>query len=326
MSDGMVIFYIVLFIGIFAVYALDLLSNELRERNLESLLYKKFEIDEYIKVVGEYGAKSRNKQKITKYNIYKAQGLYYKGEKEKALEWLKIAEPEVQKTDDIYMKIIYSTTIFKILFSIGYNDNIEQIYQNNKKIIDKMLASTSSKYDGLYINGLYEYVKGNEKEAYELFTEAKKNAMNKLQKTMISFELAKLCIKMGKIEEAEIETEIVMNTKKKSKNYLFVYDELEKLVKETRSQSINISSVDKDLEEQHRKEALDKMNKEVEEAINNEGKIAKDVKPDENGNMPKEEVDEDIKKLQEEEAFKEQLDNLTKNLHEEMLIQNNINK
>ena len=103
---------------------------------------------------------------------------------------------------------------------------------------------------------------------------------------------------------------------------------LEKIIKETRSQSINISSVDKDLEEQQRKEALDKMNKEVEEAIlKGDDKDTKEVKTDENGNIVKEkEIDEDVKKLQEEEAFKEELENLTKNLHNEMLVNNNLNK
>lgn len=328
LSEGAIIFYIVVIIGAFILYALDLINNELRERNLESLLFKKFEVDEYIKVVSEYGAKSRNKAKITKYNIYKAQGLYYKGENEKALEWLKVAEPEVEKSEDMYLKMIYASTFFKILFDIGYNDKVEQIYQKNKKIIDKMITSSTNKFDGLYISGLYVKVKGLNKEAYEIFSEAKNYAIHKLQKVMLSFQLAQVCIALSKIEEAEIETENVMNTKKKSKNYLFVYEVLEKIIKETRSQSINISSVDKDLEEQQRKEALDKMNKEVEEAIlKGDDKDTKEVKTDENGNIVKEkEIDEDVKKLQEEEAFKEELENLTKNLHNEMLVNNNLNK
>ncbi|MCQ2979183.1 MAG: CDC27 family protein [Clostridia bacterium] len=314
-SGNAILIYIAIIIIIFIIYALDLINNELRERNLENLLYKKLEVDDYLKVVSEFAAKSRNKTKITKYNIYKAIGLYYKGENDKALEWLKMADSEVQKSEDIYLKILYTSTIIKILFTLGYNDTVEAVFQKNKAIFDRMLPLQTYKFDAYYLLGTHDFLQGNAKEAYEKLQEAKKNAMNKLEKTMASYQLAKICLEISKIEEAELEVENVMNTKRKSKNYLFIYEELEKVIKERRSQTVNISSVDKDLEEEQRQEALEKMNKEVEEAIENE-----EIKPKEQTE------DADVKKLREEEDFQKQLENMTKNLHNEMLVQNNLNK
>ena len=53
LSEGAIIFYIVVIIGAFILYALDLINNELRERNLESLLFKKFEVDDIITTSAE---------------------------------------------------------------------------------------------------------------------------------------------------------------------------------------------------------------------------------------------------------------------------------
>ena len=146
-SGNAILIYIAIIIIIFIIYALDLINNELRERNLENLLYKKLEVDDYLKVVSEFAAKSRNKTKITKYNIYKAIGLYYKGENDKALEWLKMADSEVQKSEDIYLKILYTSTIIKILFTLGYNDTVEAVFQKNKAIFDRMLPLQTYKFD-----------------------------------------------------------------------------------------------------------------------------------------------------------------------------------
>ena len=126
------------------------------------------------------------------------------------------------------------------------------------------------------------------------------------------------------IEQEKIDKLIIYSTSPVMKvvGEVEVLDKLEKIIKERRSQSNNISTVDKDLEEQDRLEALEKMNKEVEEAINNDEikKTEEEVK-----GVSKEE-DADVKKLREEEELKSQLEEMTKNLHNEMLIQNNLNK
>lgn len=327
LSGNAIIFYMVVIILAFAIFAVDMVNNEIKERNLENLLYKRLEVDEYLKVVGEFSARSRSKAQITKYNTYKALGLYYKDEKDKALEWLKVVVSDVESSNDIHIKILYTSVIFKILFRIGYNENVEKIYQSKKFIIDEMLKMKEYTSQAHYLLGIYNYEKKEYKIAYEELIEARKTAFNKLDKTMISYQLAKTCLELDKMEEAEREAENVMNTKHSAKNNLFIYDDLDKIIKERRAKTNTISSVDKDLEEERQLEALEKMNKEVEEAIDNPSVTTKEAKGSETDvNVPKKEIDQDVLKLKEEEDLKNQLDQMTQNLHNEMLINNNLNK
>ena len=330
-GEILTIFFVGILLGAFAIYAIDLILNEYNERKIYNTLYRRIEVDEYIDLVSSLIARSKKFARKVRYSIYKAVGLYYKGDNEQALEWLKKVSADIPNIEEKDIKFYYASVLLKILFRMPYSEAIHDQYKANKDVIEQMKNIPSFKFDALYLEGVYKGLKGKYKDAYEQLSSIDKIATNKLDKTMLSFELVKVCIHIDRLEEAELRTEEVMNTKKNSKNNLFVYRELENLAKEQRGSTKTISSVDKDLEEQKQQEALEKLQKEVETAIEeDENKTEEEnaIAAVEEANKPeeqKEKTKEDEQKSLEDE-FNKQLSEQTASLYEDMKVSNNVNK
>lgn len=327
-GEILTVFFVGILLGAFIIFALDLILTEYNERKIYNILYKRMEIEEYIDMVSALIAKSKKVSRKIRYSIYKAIGLYYKGDNEQALEWLKKVSSDIPNCEDKDVKYHYALAVLKILFRMPYSDAIAEQYKANKDVIEQMKNIPTFKFDAFFLEGVYKSRKGKYKEAYEALSSIEKTAINKLDRVMLSFELIKACIHIDRLEEAETRTEEVMNTKKSSKNSLFVYAELEELAKEQRGSTKTISSVDKDLEEQKQQEALEKLQKEVEVAIEE----TKNKLDEEENIAAVEEAtksDED-KKIDEqkalEEEFNKQLSEQTASLYEDMKVSNNVNK
>lgn len=313
-SANSVLFMAILLLAVFIFYAVDLVLTEVKERKIYGLLHRKIDIEEYLNEVTELISKSKRPMRIAKYTVYKATGLFYKGENENALEWLQKISQTVENCNDVEVKIVYTMMLFRILFAIGYNEKVDKIFNDKKDILDKMLTIQSYKYEAEYILALYEYKKGNTKVAYKEFHKVKKMPLSRLDRIMTSFQLAKVCLELEKIEEAEEIVEEVMATRK-NRSILYIYDELDAIIKERRNSSNTISSVDKDLEEQYQQEALEKMEKEVEEAIkeNNDEEEKK-----------KKEQEELEKKKEEQQALENQINEEFNRLKNDMAQQINV--
>lgn len=303
-SANSVLSMAILLLGVFMFYSIDLVLSELKERKIYGLLHRKIDIEEYLDEVTDLISKSKRPIRIAKYTIYKATGLFYKGENENALEWLQKISHIVESSNDSEVKIIYTMILFKILFTIGYNEKVEQIFSDKKDVLDKALSIQTYKYEAEYILALYEYKKGNLKVSYKEFHKVKKLPLSRLDRIMSLFQLAKICLKLNKVEEAEQIVEEVMATRK-NRSLLYIYDELDNIIKERRNSNNTISSVDKDLEEQYQQEALEKMEKEVEEAI-------------------KENDEEEAKKKKQQEELENQINKEFNKLRNDMSEQMNI--
>ncbi len=238
------------------------------ERKINVLLFDKLDLDSYIKEVNNAMNKTKNKNKLCRCYINKAVGMYYKGESLSSLEWMKEIKVKMPKQMNVYdIKCTYTLTLFKILLKIGYNEKVESIYKEKEDLINKLANSGEYSNDARFVKALYLKKINKLHESKDLFEALDKEKKTKLETIATKFELAMVYTLLDRGEEAEKLFEEILDQKRRKKNLLYIFDEIEEFYKSERRKSSVRVTIDFDLEETMKKNALEKMNKDVEYAL-----------------------------------------------------------
>ena len=238
------------------------------ERKINILLFEKLDLEAYMKEINNVMNKTKNKNKLCRCYINKAVGMYYRGESLASLEWMKEIKEKMPKQMEVYdIKCTYTLTLFKILLKIGYNEKVEMIYKEKENLINKLASSGEYVNDARFVKGLYLKKINKLYESKEILEALDKEQKTKLETLATKFELAMVYNLLDSKTESEKILEEILEQKRRKKNLIYVFDEIEDFYKLERRKSNTRVTIDFDLEETLKKNALAKMNKDVEYAI-----------------------------------------------------------